>query len=68
MRTATGIIAALFCGLIAGRLSQAAELAELPLARRMALDMLVLKALAKRASDRHRSARELAEIIHRLLH
>jgi len=44
------------------------ELARLPLARRLALDMLVLKALAKRADDRHRSARELAEIIHGVLH
>jgi eukaryotic-like serine/threonine-protein kinase len=46
----------------------ATELAKLPLTRRMELDLLVLKALAKRASDRHRSARVLAEIIHRALH
>jgi len=45
-----------------------AELARLPLTRRLALDVLVLKALAKRADDRHRSARELAEIIHGVLH
>jgi serine/threonine protein kinase len=46
----------------------AAELSKLSEQRRMMLDFLVLKALARHAADRHRSARELAEIIHRVLH
>lgn len=44
------------------------ELASLAPARRMALDFLVLKALAKRAPDRHASAREIATAVHRVLH
>jgi len=46
----------------------ASELAKLPLTRRMDLDLLVLKALGKRPADRHASAREMAELIHGLLH